>query len=44
MSGLVIGFSILMCKRAAEAEEGTTLGLEVPGDKRSRPSRSDKEV
>ena len=44
MSGLVAGFTMRMCKRAANAQEGTTLGLEVLGGKRSRPSRFDEEV
>ena len=33
-----------MRKRSANAQEGTTLGLEVSGDKHSRPSRFDEEV
>ena len=33
-----------MRKRVATAQEGTIPGLEVMGDKRSRPSRSDEEV
>ena len=44
MSGLVTGFSMLMHKRVANAKEGTILGLEVPGDKCSRPSRYDEEA
>ena len=33
-----------MLKQVANAQEGTTPGLEVLGDKRSRPSRFDEEV
>ena len=44
MFGLVVGFSIQMCKLAANAQEGTTPGLEILTDKLSRPSKSDKEV
>ena len=44
MSSLVVEFSIRIRKRAANAQEGTTLGLEVWGDKRSRLSRFDEEV
>ena len=44
MSGLIAKFSIRMHKRATNAQERTTLGLEVPSDKRSRPSRSNEEV
>ena len=44
MSSLIVGFAIRIRKRAANAREGTTPGLEVQGHKRSRPSRSDEEV
>ena len=44
MSGLVAGFATRMCKRAANAQKGTTPGLEVPSCKRSRASRFDEEV
>ena len=44
MSSLVIGFTMWMHKRAANAQKGTTLGLEVLGDKCFRPSRFDEEV
>ena len=44
MSGLVAGFAMRMRKRAANTQEGTTLGLEVPGGKRFKPSRFDEEV
>ena len=44
MSGLIAGFSMQRCKRATNAQEETTLSLEVLGDKRSKPSRFDEEV
>ena len=44
MFGLVVGFSIQMCKLAANAQEGTTPDLLVLTDTLSRPSRSDKDV
>ena len=37
MSGLVVGFSMRMHKRATDAQEEATLGLEVPGGKLSWP-------
>ena len=44
MSNLVAGFAMRMHKRPTKAQEGTTPCLEVPGGKRSRPSRFDEEV
>ena len=44
MSGLVTGFAMSRRKRAANAQEETTLGLKVLGGKRSKPSRFDEEV
>ena len=44
MFGLVARFSMRRRKRAANVQEETTLGLEVPGSKRSKPSRFDEEV
>ena len=44
MSSLITGFAMRMRKRAANTQERTTSGLEVPGDKRSKLSRFDEEV
>ena len=44
MSGLVAGFAIRIRKQAADAQEGTTPGLKVFGDKRPRSSRFEVEV
>ena len=44
MSGLIAGFVMQMRKRAVNAQGGTTSSLEVPGNKRSRSSRSNEEV
>ena len=44
MFGLVAGFSIWMPKQAVIAQEGTTPGLEVLGDKRPKPSKFEEEV
>ena len=44
MSGLVAGFAIRMRKRAANAQEGTTPSLKVPGDKHPRASISEDKV
>ena len=42
--GLIIGFSIRMHKRVADAQNGITPDLEVPANKSFRLSRSDEEV
>ena len=44
MSGLVVGFAMQMHRRATNAQKGTTPGLEVSEDKRSRLFRSDEEI
>ena len=44
MSGLFVRFATRMHKRAANTQERTTPDLEVPGDKRLRPSRFEEEV
>ena len=44
MFGLVPRFTTRMHKRAADAQEGSTSDLKIPGDKRPRPSRSEEEV
>ena len=44
MSKLVVGFAMRKCKRAANTQEKTTPGLEIPGGKSSKPSGFDEEV